>query len=117
MRSYLLATLLLMPAVCCSQEPTGHSGNTEPPLTKADYVRCLSHMERASQQAMFKEDFRNDAAKAMECDTERMSSLTTEQILQYARASEMFLVQIQAPSAIAHMQVSLESQKFLMMLK
>ena len=117
MRALMMLAVLVLPLDSAAQQHGQPAASTAPALVKADYVLCLAHMERASQKAMLNQDFREDATKAMACDIDRMSTLTTEQLVQYVEVGKMFLVQLKAPSAIAHLQVAQESQKYLMMLR
>ena len=91
--------------------------HAELPLARADFVRCMSHVERASQAAMFNKPFRDEVKQAMACDVPNASQLSPAQLDQLSRVFAMLEVQIEAPSATAHMQVIQEVQAFLRILE
>ncbi len=86
------------------------------PLDKADYIRCMSYVERISQAAMLKQPRRDDIAKATACTNDAAQSLSDDQRAKLAYVYKLLTIQLEAPSATAHMQLLREVNAFLELL-
>lgn len=83
-------------------------------LEKADYVRCMSYVERISQAAMLKQRWtRDDLKKAMACTDDLGQNLRPDQREQLVYVYQLFAVQLEAPSATAHVELGSAIHKFL----
>ena len=104
MRAIALAALMALPFAASGQEE-----KLQP--TKLELVRCLSHVERASQKALLNQPTAEDLQQLGRCKNLDLDGLTSDQIRQFNAVLSMLLVQIEAPSATAHMMIISESQK------
>lgn len=88
----------------------------EVPLEKADYVKCMGHVERASQAALLKKSKQGDVDGAMACTDDALQRLSPEQRQQLLYVYKLLAIQIESPSATAHSQLIIEAQRFLGMI-
>lgn len=95
----------------------GAQSTSDPPLQRLDYVRCMSHVERASQAAMFKQPTRADVAKALECNARNTTELTQPQLEALAEVYSLLKIQLEAPSATVGMEIVQAVQRFLRMIE
>lgn len=102
-------------ALCLAFIGTGAASEPSPTTapSRMELTRCMSHVERASQAAMMRQPWAEDAAKAMRCHPDRYEHLPADQRGHLDTIYALFLLQTETPSVTVHTELLLEVQRFM----
>lgn len=104
--------LVAIPLALSSWASAGEQ-TSDAPAPRMELTRCMAHVERASQAALMRKSWAEDAAKAMRCHPQRYPHLSASQRERLATVYDLFQLQTEAPSAAVHTELLLEVQRFL----
>lgn len=108
MRSLIAAAFISLALM-----PVAAAQDAETTLHRTDYVRCMGHVERASQAAMLSTPTAKDIDGALACNSRNTLDLSGDRLEAFLDVYRLLKIQLETPSATAHMEIIQAVQKFL----